>query len=224
MPDTLDMSNMPDTQGTHGKGLQHFANLAMLQVQRMRVLVDDLLDAGRLQTGKLNLKREPVDLGALVRETVEAVQLAHPERPLAVEVPAVSLQVAGDAARLAQVLVNLLTNAIEHAPHAKRIEVRLRQTEGVAELQVQDDGPGIAAAEVPHIFTRFHQVARPGGETMSGLGLGLYITKEVVTALGGTIAVEAHEGTGTLFTVQLPVLDGVADTAGPHREGAAGAR
>ncbi len=133
--------------------------IALHQAERLRVLANDLLDVGRLQSGKLHLRVQSVDLGALVTQTVEAVQW----RSIVVDVPKSPLLVSGDAIRLEQLLSNLLTNALTYAPDSPRIEVRLREVAGAArtdedreaELQVQDFGPGIAAADLPHLFTRF---------------------------------------------------------------------
>ena len=102
-------------------------------------------------------------------------------------------------------LLNLLTNALHYAPGTDHIDVRLRRTGGEAEIQVQDYGPGIAAADLPHLFSRFYQVARPRDGANSGLGLGLYIAKELVTAHQGRIDVSSAPDEGTTFTVRLSV-------------------
>src|SRR5205085_12549535 len=117
------------------------------------------------------------------------------------------LLVYGDAGRLEQVLLNLLTNALAHAPEASRIEVRLRRVDDEVELQVQDYGRGIAATALPHLFTRFYQIARPDRPSQGGLGLGLFICQQLVTAHGGRMDVRSTEGEGTTFTVWLPLLD-----------------
>jgi signal transduction histidine kinase len=122
--------------------------------------------------------------------------------------------VAGDAGRLQQVLLNLLTNALTHAPGSERVEIRLRRDGEAAELSVRDRGPGIAAEALETVFDRFAQVdplQRPGS---AGLGLGLYIAREIVEAHGGTIAAHSAPGEGATFTVRLP-LAGSAD--GPER-------
>ena len=85
--------------------------------------------------------------------------------------------------------------------------MRLRRVGGEVALAVHDEGPGIAADQVPHLFTRFHQVARPDHASQSGLGLGLFICHELVTAHGGRLEVQSTEGVGTTFTVWLPLLD-----------------
>jgi signal transduction histidine kinase len=115
--------------------------------------------------------------------------------------------VRGDAGRLEQVLLNLLTNALKYTPPTSQIAVRLRRVGGEVALAVQDNGPGIATYQVPHLFARSYQVARPERAPRSGLGLGLFICHELVTAHGGRLEVQSTEGVGTTFTVWLPLLD-----------------
>jgi two-component system, chemotaxis family, CheB/CheR fusion protein len=185
------------------------ADLALRNVRRLGVLVHDLTDVARLQSGKLVLTCEAVDLVALAAQVVEDVQALVRGQTVRLDAGA-ALLVYGDAVRLEQVLLNLLTNALAHAPEATRIEVRLRRVDGAVELQVQDDGRGIATAALPHLFTRFYQVARPDRPSQNGLGLGPFICKELVRAHGGRIGVTSTEGEGTTFTVWLPLLDSAA--------------
>ncbi len=138
-------------------------------------------------------------------ETAQALPGGHPIHLARVAAP---LWVRGDAGRLEQVLVNLLTNAATHAPSARAIDVRLRRVGAEAALEVQDYGRGIAAAQVPHLFTRFYQVARADRPAQGGLGLGLFICQELIAAHGGHITVASTEGEGTTFTVWLPLLEG----------------
>jgi two-component system CheB/CheR fusion protein len=103
-------------------------------------------------------------------------------------------------------------NALAHAPEATGIEVRLRRVDGEVALQVQDDGRGIAAAALPHLFTCFYQVPRRDRPSQSGLGLGLFMCKELVRAHSGRVGVRSTEGEGTTFTVWLPLVS----AAGPR--------
>ena len=112
--------------------------------------------------------------------------------------------VSGDTTRLSQVVLNLLTNAVTYAADGERIDVRLRREEDAALLEVQDDGPGIAATVLPHLFDRFDQAVQPSAR--DGLGVGLFITRELVRAHGGAIEVRSTEGEGATFTVRLPLL------------------
>ena len=183
--------------------------LALRQGQRLRMLVNDLLDIGRVQQQKLLLKLVPVDLVKLVRETTEAAQLEAQGQRLVINGGTESLVMDGDATRLEQIVLNLLTNVITYAPGTERIEVRLTRVGKMAELQVRDFGPGIDSAELPHIFDRYFQSASVSTHAQPsdhrGLGLGLFITKELVAAHGGTISVTSAIGEGATFMVRLPL-------------------
>ena len=190
---------------------RHSASLALRHARRLVVLVRDLTDVARLQSSKLVLTCQAVDLVVLVMQVVEDVQALAQGRTVHLDAGTSPLLVYGDAGRLEQVLLNLLTNALAHAPEASRIDVRLRRVDDEVELQVQDYGRGITAAALPHLFNRFYQVARPDRPSQGGLGLGLFICQELVTAHGGRIDVGSTEGEGTTFTVWLPLLDSGAD-------------
>jgi two-component system CheB/CheR fusion protein len=193
-----------------GERVRRYATRALEQAQRLNDLVGDLLDVARLQSGKFRLSLEWVDLVPLAARALETAQLLaegqaiHLDAAGARDAP---LPVRGDAVRLEQVLLNLLTNAITHAPETQRIDVRLRREAREAVVEVQDYGPGIAAAELATLFSRFHQVDRTGSRPAKGLGLGLFISKELVTAHGGTIDVRSTEGAGTTFTIRLPLAE-----------------
>lgn len=182
---------------------------AQHQTQRLQRMVQDLLDVNRLQNEKFTLNMEPVRLDEVVAGAVEAAQTMTVDQTIHFERPDTPLVVNGDAIRLEQVFMNLLTNAITYAPQSQRIDVRLRRVGDEAEVQVQDYGAGIPAADLPHLFSRFYQVMRTDGERPSrrGLGLGLYIAREVVVAHGGRIEVasieEPRDGHGTTFTIHL---------------------
>jgi two-component system CheB/CheR fusion protein len=179
------------------------------QMQRLQCLIDDLLDVGRLQGGRLQLDRSPVDLVPIVTDLAEAIQATQEGPPIRVEVPPHPLTVLGDTTRLSQILINLLSNAARHASDSRVIEVRLRHADGHAVLEVQDQGQGIPEDVQDLLFDRFFHVEHRSGQ--GGLGVGLYITRELVQAHGGEISVRSEPGNGATFSVQLPLLD--ADTA-----------
>ncbi len=187
--------------------LVRYATQALGQVRRLAALVRDLTDVARLQSGKLTLDRVPLDLVPLVARVVETAQDLPPGHTIDLDAGATPLWVHGDAGRLEQVLFNLLTNAIAHAPSETPIDVRLRRVDGDISLDVQDHGPGIVANQLPHLFSRFYQVARADRPSQGGLGLGLFICQEVVAAHGGRIVVASTEGEGATFTVWLPLLN-----------------
>lgn len=192
-----------------GQEERHAIQVALRQGQRLRVLINDLLDVGRVEQHKLRLQLVPVDLSALVVKTTEAAKLDAPSQKIVVDMDAQPLIVTGDPTRLEQIVLNLLTNAIKYAPDTLRIDVRLKRVSGEqgeeAQLQVQDYGPGISAGELPLLFTRYFQSAQVGSKALGGLGLGLFITKELVTAHGGSITAASVVGEGTTFTVRLPL-------------------
>ena len=184
---------------------RRYVGSALNQVERLKRLIADLLDVVRLQNGKLTLELEAVSLNEIVEQAVEvARQMTDLPIHVAAEPDEVRLQ--GDAGRLEQVLLNLLLNAITHARGTDRIDVRLRRAGAEAEIEVRDYGAGIPQADLPNLFSRFFQVARSDSSPQRGLGLGLYIVHELVTAHGGTIGAESVEGRGSAFTVRLPLL------------------
>ncbi|HEV7126760.1 MAG TPA: CheR family methyltransferase, partial [Ktedonobacterales bacterium] len=190
---------------TDDQQMAHHVEMALDAARRMRKLIDDLLDMSRLRTGKFTLKLKPVDLVALARRSIESAQAMAAGQTIALDVPAETLLVLGDRMRIEQIMMNLLTNAIKYAPDTPRIDVRLRQVSGSAELQVHDTGMGIAAADLPRIFTRAFQSTLARDVAPSGLGLGLYLTREMVEAHGGTVVVESAVAQGSTFTVRLPL-------------------
>jgi two-component system CheB/CheR fusion protein len=193
--------------------LRRYLTVAIEESRRQGTLIAELIDATRLHSGKIDLSKDPVDLVQIVAHTVELAQVLAQGQSIALEAGDKPVMVAGDAGRLEQVLLNLLTNAIAYAPGTERIDVHVRQTADVAEITVRDTGPGIPVEAQETIFDRFTQVnpaERPG---RAGLGLGLYIAREIVAAHGGTIAAFSIPGEGATFTIRLPLLG--TQTAGP---------
>jgi PAS domain S-box-containing protein len=181
-----------------------YAAFALRQARRLEVLAGDLLDVGRLQTGKLHLRVERVDLAELCPQTVETARRMTTRHVMTCSAPVPTI-VRGDSARLEQIVANLLSNAIAYSPDATPIQTRVLVDGSYALIQVQDHGTGIASNDLPHIFTRFFQVDRPQRGARSGLGLGLYIAQEIAAAHGGRIDVVSAVGDGSTFTLRLPL-------------------
>jgi two-component system CheB/CheR fusion protein len=183
---------------------RRYAKTALDQLRRFAGLVGDVVDATRLHTGRFSVQLAPLDLGALVAQTVR-LPIGDAQPPnVVLSVPETPLVVNGDAARLQQVIVNLLSNAARYAPGSDHVDVRLLREPGQrVKLEVQDYGPGIAAAELANLFTPFFQGAHEDRGARGGLGLGLFICKEIVEAHGGTI--EVSSSGGTTFAVHLPL-------------------
>jgi signal transduction histidine kinase len=170
------------------------------QVKRMALLVDDLLDISRIMSGRLRLDVEDVDLGGFVREVVE--RYPEPQREL-VDVRVEGDPIVGrwDRMRIDQIVSNLLSNALKYGEN-NPIEITVGREADRARLVVRDHGVGIAASDLPRIFERFERAA---ARHVGGFGLGLWIVRQVVDALDGTIAVESRLGSGSVFIVELPL-------------------
>ena len=194
------------------------AGTAREQVERLDRLVGDLTDVARLQSGRLTLQRAPAQLDAIAARAVELAQTIAPDRTIRLDIGDPPFPVDGDTARLEQALLNLLTNALRHAP-GSAIDVRLRRAGDTAALEVRDDGPGIPAVALPDLFSRFYQVRRGERAAGGGLGLGLFIAREIVVAHGGTIAVASVEGAGSTFTIRLPLTAELAEATGTTGDG-----
>lgn len=182
---------------------QEFLKIIDEEADRLRELIDNLLDSSRLESGTLSMTLEPVRLTALLRDTVTRAQGLYPDMPLSIDVPddLPTLQV--DATRLAQVLNNLLTNADKYA-QGTPVEVSARVEGPVVMVRIRDHGPGIAPEHRVRLFERFFRV--PGSKSMiRGTGLGLYICRKIVEAHGGEIGVEDVEGGGACFAFSLPL-------------------
>ncbi|MGZ3715973.1 MAG: sensor histidine kinase, partial [Ktedonobacterales bacterium] len=187
---------------------RHLADVSLAEIERLSRLVNDLFDVARLQSGKLSVQFDRVQLNDMLARTIEIAQTLSPGRHIDLQTVDAPLVLNGDADRLEQVLLNLLTNAITHSPSTEDITVLVRRVADQAEIQVQDHGPGISESDLPHLFSRFYQSTNGNNKDTyrQGLGLGLYIAREIVTMHGGTIDVSSTSGEGTTFTIRLPLL------------------
>lgn len=185
----------------------HYLARMDAQLNKLTTPISDLLDISRMQSGKLALRTEPLDLDTFIDETMENVQAATSTHRLLIE-GRTGAQVFGDKERLGQVFVNLLTNAIKYSPRADKVIVRLFQ-DGDREqaiVSVQDFGIGIDKTHHENIFERFYQVTNPEERAYPGLGIGLYISSEIVARHHGRMWVESSKGKGATFSVALPLL------------------
>ncbi|HEU4404493.1 MAG TPA: ATP-binding protein, partial [Polyangiaceae bacterium] len=169
-------------------------------------LIDDLLDVGRITSGKLRLAVGPLRPDAVVRAALDMVRPAADAKRIALEASLDQVgEIQGDAGRLQQVASNLLTNAVKFTPEGGRVEVRLQRRGAHVELRVADNGPGIEPSFLPHVFDRFRQAKAGQGGAKGGLGLGLSIVKSLVELHGGAVSVESEgPGRGATFVVLLP--------------------
>jgi signal transduction histidine kinase/ActR/RegA family two-component response regulator len=175
------------------------------QVRHLKRLVDDLVDAARVQGGKVTLNRRPVDLAEAVRQAVSTLQGTGESTEHVVQVDAEPVGVNVDPTRLEQILVNLLTNAVKFTPVGRAIRVHVRAEADTAVLVVEDEGIGISDEIAPRIFDLFFQGERTAARSEGGLGIGLTLVKTLTELHGGTVeARSAGRGLGAMFTVRLP--------------------
>ena len=172
-------------------------------------LIDDLLDVSRIITGKLRLDVTRVEPGSFIESAIEALRPAAEAKDVRVQrvIDTGVASVAGDPARLQQVVWNLLSNAIKFTPKGGRVQVRLERVDSHLEIGVSDTGIGIKPEFLPHVFERFRQADQTTTRQYGGLGLGLAIVRQLVELHGGTVGADsAGEGKGATFTVRLPVV------------------
>ncbi|MFB8135486.1 sensor histidine kinase [Streptomyces mirabilis] len=174
------------------------------EVGRMRLLVEELSLLARLDAGR-PLEAQHVDLRRLATDVVEDAGVVAPDRTIRLHADA-PVHVCGDAARLQQVLNNLVGNAIQHTPAGTPIDVSLESSGGEAVVRVADQGPGIAQQDLSRVFDRFWRAEAGRSRARGGSGLGLAIVQAVVHAHHGTVRITSHTGSGTAVTVTLPAL------------------
>ena len=180
---------------------------ALQETARMADLVESLLTLARSDEGRFDLHRELVQLEPLVRDVAETAQILGEASGLKVSVPILEpVSVMGDALRLRQLFLNLVTNAVKYTGKGGKVELSLVRRDDVAEFAVADTGIGIAGADLPYVFDRFWRADRARSRSMerSGVGLGLSISQWIAHAHGGPITVASRLGRGSTFTVTLP--------------------
>ncbi|MEJ6487489.1 CheR family methyltransferase [Nostoc punctiforme UO1] len=172
----------------------------------LNYLIEDILDASRIASSKLQLNSHPIDLSLLVQAALDSVNLSAVAKNIQLVSSLSSITVLGDTERLQQVLGNLLSNAIKFTPAGGRVDITLSQVDNQAQIQVSDTGIGIPADLLPHIFERFYQGDSSTIKTNQGLGLGLAIVWHLIELHGGTVLAKSPgEGQGTTLTVRLPL-------------------
>jgi two-component system CheB/CheR fusion protein len=180
-----------------------YAGRALTQTRRLATLIERLLDVSRIQSGQLELQLERVDLGAVVRSAVEVAEGLPKVPPIRVKTASEPVYVRADVGRLEQVLLNLLVNVMEHAPDSATIDVSVKTSGDRAEVAVRDHGSGVAPGDIRAMFEAYTRLGHP--HRAPGLGLGLFVAREIVTAHGGDIDATSRLGKGTVLIVRLPL-------------------
>jgi PAS domain S-box-containing protein len=177
----------------------------MNELNRQKELIDQLLLAGRLESGRVHLEIVPMDLMPVLRESMLAVKAVAARRNISIKLDAgqAPYLVLGDAGGLSQVFINLLNNAVKFSPEGKTVEVTATTGEDEAGVSIADHGLGIPPDAIPHLFERFYRAKNVTVAEIPGSGIGLYIVKSIVDELGGTISVASELNRGTTFTVRL---------------------
>jgi len=198
----------------------HVDRLELLNSQTARLgrLIDELLDVSRVESGKLEFHLAPVDLVGLVREVAERLQMTTTQHTLVITSEGdVEAPLMADRDHLEQVLDNLFANAIKFSPEGGTIEVSLRGAGESVILSIADQGVGIPEGQLDAIFGLFYQAEDPVSRRTGGMGLGLWISREIVTRHGGSIWAENRPGRGSTFNVSLPRATVLAPTTAPAR-------
>lgn len=177
---------------------------ALEETQRLSSIVESLLVISRLDAGEMHMERVTLDLGELVSSTADQMKLLAEEKSISMScdvIPAVYVE--GDRSRLKQVIVNLVDNAIKYTPSGGRVAIKVSADVENARLEVMDNGVGISAEVLPHVFERFYRADRARSRDSGGVGLGLAIAKAICTAHGADIRIANTEGQGSRFIVKM---------------------
>lgn len=210
----LSSSNNKGNEETRNRVVQRNTNIIISQARRLSRLVNDLLDASRLTSGQFTLIREPCDLVALARETVEQIRPVAPYHQLVVEAPETAITGDWDAGRLQQAIGNLLDNAIKYSDEHTTVTIRLWTTPDMVHVSVHNEGLMITSSDISSLFKPYTRL--PASSSRKGSGLGLYITKSIIEAHGGSLRLDplplpdtgdmSPRGTTFIFNLPLPTL------------------
>ncbi len=206
-PLTLIRGHADLLKATAGKGDERVARSAAaiaVGAKRMTTMIEDLVDAARLETGQLHLQLVPLDLPAYVCDLKDRLAGVVPAERVNIQTCTGLPPVSADPDRLERILANLLDNALKYSPAGSPITVSFSLREDGVVTAVTDEGPGIPPEERAHLFERYYRARRAREERQNGLGLGLYVAKGLVEAHGGRIWVESEVGRGSTFAFSLP--------------------
>lgn len=190
---------------TNDEETSRFLSKMDVQLDKLTYLINDLLDISKIQTGKLGLKVEPFDITDLIQETVEEIQRISDKKIIVRGIT--HKEILGDRDRIYQVIVNLLTNAIKYSPNHSTITVDIENNKKEVIVSVSDKGIGIPIENHDKVFERFFRVNGPKGETYPGLGVGLYISSEIIKRHSGKIWLRSKLGKGSTFYFSLPITN-----------------
>jgi PAS domain S-box-containing protein len=197
--------------------IQKATQTIIVQAKRLNRLTTMLLDITRLDAGKMKLEHAPIDLREGIEQVIYELQLITGQHAITLDLSETPLIVEGNDVRFEQVMYNLIQNAIKYSGAGSTVRVTAQQEGNCAVVTVADEGMGILAQDLPHVFERFYRASNISNVSVSGLGLGLYLVKEFVEMQGGTVDVQSIVGQGSTFRVILPLMN-AAQTSLDARE------
>ena len=205
LAESLEQGRIPGQEKQHD-----YYHLIVQECRRLTIFIENVLDFSRIEQGRKKFEFEPADLSALARQTVQLMEPQALERSikllLALEAtPNGPLELVCDGLSLQQALVNLIDNALKHAPEGTEISIGLQESDGICRLWVEDHGSGIPAEDHERIFEPFYRRGSELRRETQGVGIGLTIVKHTVEAHGGRVVVRSAVGQGSRFTMELPV-------------------
>ncbi|MNL11795.1 Sensor histidine kinase YycG [compost metagenome] len=180
-----------------------FVERSLNQINKLNSLVEDMLQMSKIEAGKLEFNSELFDLRQMLAEMAHTFGYSYPSHQLITTLPDLKITISGDPQRIEQALVNLLNNAVKYSPKADKVYLTLELQDDQAIVKVRDLGIGLSKDQQKNIFSRFYRAENTKG--ISGLGLGLYLTKQIIDRHHGTITFESAEGRGSEFSFILPV-------------------
>jgi signal transduction histidine kinase len=195
-----------ERSGSLSEADQRALGVIVDQASRLSRMVAALLDIARIESGQLSISRAPLDLCELARRVAEEARHQVEDHPIAIACPAEPLMIQGDDLRLEQVLQNLIQNAIKYSPPGSPVAVRVDRQGAYAAVAVADRGIGIPEAALSQLFQRFYRAPNVDERQISGMGIGLYVVREIISLHDGMVEVESVEGQGSTFRVRLPLM------------------
>ena len=183
-----------------------FVAVIARETERMTRLINDILDLSRIEAGRLDLKPTFVDLPELIHKVEGRIEQQAAGRRLLLDIPVVMEPVLAEQAKLEQVMLNIIGNALKYSPEGGDIEISVRRLKEKAMVSVTDHGIGIPQEQLPFIFEKYHRGGKSEGGGIRGAGLGLFVTKSIIEAHGGRIWAESTEGKGTCMIFTIPLL------------------
>jgi PAS domain S-box-containing protein len=198
---------------------QEYYGIMRRQAERLERLINDLLDVSRIESGSLRLEPQIISLAKTIEEQIRELEPSPIARPVSFVASDDPVWVLADPLRVGQVVANLLSNAFKYSPPGTPVEAQLVTSESHARVSIHNEGEGLSAADQERVFDRFYRVESTMTRTVGGVGLGLYIAKRLVEAMGGELGLESRPGMGCTFSFTVPLSEDPANRAAANGDG-----